>query len=78
MRENNPHRKTKNVKDSDRQTREIHERFSLRIIFGCLLLHECRIGFPKTFFHSKIVREDETLLHEGKVPIFGVFFPKKI
>ena len=78
MRENNPHRKTKNVKDSDHQTGEIRERFRLRIIFACLLLSECRIGFPKTFFHSKIVKEGETLPHEGKVAIFGVFLPNKI
>ena len=46
--------------------------------FSSLLLLEFRIGFPKTFFHSKIVREGETLPHEGQLVIFGVLFPKKI
>ena len=29
------------------------EGFRLIIVFACCLLHECRIGFPKMFFHSK-------------------------
>ena len=78
MRENNPQRKTKNVKDSIRWIGEICEKIRLRIVFSFLLLRECRIGFPKTFFPYKIVREDEMLSHEGNVLIFGVFFPKKI
>ena len=69
--------KTRNVKDSDHQTGEIPKRFKLRLVFSYLLLRECRIGFPKTFFHYKIVREGETLPHEGKVVVFGVLFPKK-
>ena len=47
------------------------------VLLACWLLRECLIGFPKMFFHCKILREGETLPHEGKVVVFGVFLPKK-
>ena len=78
MKKNNPRRKTRNVKDSDRQTREICERFRLKKhFFACLLLRQCLIGFPKMFCSIQNMREGETLLHEGEVAVFGVLLPKK-
>ena len=65
------------MKDPYHRIEEIHERFRLRIIFACLLLRECSIAFPKIISPFPIVREGETLPHEGKVAVFGVFFPKK-
>ena len=50
------------MKDSDRRTGEISERFRLEMGFACFLLPECPIGFPKTFCSIQIVREGETLL----------------
>ena len=74
----NHNTKTRNVKDSDYRIGEIPLRFKLRIIFASFLFGECRIGFPKPFCSIQIVREGETLPHEGKVVVFGVFFPKKL
>ena len=78
MRQNNPHRKTKNVKDSDRRTGEIPERFRIRMVLHSFCCVNAQLGFQKRFCSIQIMREGETLQHEGEVAIFGVFFPKKI
>ena len=47
----------------------------LFFLTGCYV--NVQLGFQKKIVQSKIVREGETLLHEGKVVVFGVSLPKK-
>ena len=76
MNRRNPHRQNQNVK----RNRSLDQRkllwFRLRNVFVFLWIRECKIGFPKTFLHSKIVREGETLPHEGKVAVFVFSYPR--
>ena len=73
----NHNTKTKNVKDSDRRTGEIPERFRIIMVLLSCYYVNAQLGLQKHFCSIQIMREGETLPHEEKVTIFGDFLPKK-
>ena len=70
-------RKTKTWKGTDRLTGENRDGSDLEQFLLASCYVNIQIEFPKMFCSFQFVRGAETLSHEGKVAIFGVFLPKK-